>query len=50
MPKNDNPLSRRIEEAKFAADNIRIGEIMFGRILLIRILISLYPNTLDAKI
>ncbi len=41
MPRNERPLSRSIDEAKFAAEKIRIEGSIFGSILLNKILKSL---------
>ena len=41
MPRNDNPLSRSIDEEKFAAEKIRIGDNILGSIFLNKILRSL---------
>ena len=38
MPRNERPLSKSMDEAKFAAEKIKIGGSMFGSILLIKIL------------
>ena len=40
MPRNERPLSKRIDEAKLAADKIKIGARMLGRILFSKILKS----------
>ena len=49
MPRNERPLSSRMDEAKFAAEKISIGGRMFGSILLDKILKLLYPKTFDEK-
>ena len=49
MPRNERPLSSRIDEAKFAAEKISIGGSMLGSILFNKIRKLLYPNTFDAK-
>ena len=38
IPRNERPLSSRIDEAKFAADKIKIGGRMLGSILFSKIL------------
>jgi len=40
IPRNERPLSSRIDEAKFAADKIKIGGRMLGSILFSKILKS----------
>ena len=49
MPRNERPLSSRMEDAKFAAEKISIGGSMLGSILFNKIRKLLYPNTFDAK-
>ncbi len=50
MPRNERPLSSRMDDAKFAAEKISIGGRIFGSILFDNILILLYPKTFDEKI